>query len=360
MKNINLKQLSKRMVVLGVVGLTMVSCQKEQITFSALENSENNPLSTQLQDSIIPTINIQAQNDDERMLEDGESIQVMTSENRRFNISEILRIRAINKDSLEIANFAPSNITDVTITITDKNGVTTELFKADIIEAYVNKRIKNPIVLAHDSLISQIKFDYEGESKFVKKLKELKSVKWAVKPTDHDPQKDPKNNWKDYPLALDFRKAMGIMINSAYVSILPDLLTKLKADTIVKNDKVTIMTDTEKEQVILNFQNHGQFNVGVIDFVNYVNGLGGGHTIGFTTSGYSKYYKQTFVDETLGHEFGHCLGYNHSSNMTYSQTYNGRKHGFGQIFGKVWLNLILTNELPITQHTYFRPQELTW
>ena len=130
------------MLSFGVFSLLFSSCQKEEEIGIALKDTQ------------IPTLSIHAENDTERMLEDGESLAEMTHENRRFKVSEVLRLRAIGKDSMEIANFAPVNITDVTITMKNIDGNITELFKLDTIDAYVNKRIKFSLGLAHDSLIA--------------------------------------------------------------------------------------------------------------------------------------------------------------------------------------------------------------
>lgn len=83
------------------------------------------------------------------MFYDGESEEEMTSEERRYEIGKVLRIKPIDATTIEVANFAPVDIEDATIIATiDIEGVETEieLFTITRIRAHARGELKYPFV----------------------------------------------------------------------------------------------------------------------------------------------------------------------------------------------------------------------
>lgn len=339
--------ITKKLVMLGfsLFVLTLFSCQKEILHLEPVP--ENNK---------IPTLSIVAENDYEKMFEDGESIHEMTSEDRRFKMAEIIQIKAINKDSIEIANFAPVDVKDIIIKMTKNDGTIVDLLNADIIGAHVIKRIGVSMNLGSESEVSQIKFDYEGNTSLVNKLKKLKAISWQVKPHDYD-QDNNHQNWIDDPSPKMFRLAIGMLINSAYVTLEPEILEQMKLDTLVKNDGITIITNEEKEKDYNNLKSRKILNIGVVDPSHGTIGLGGYSIYGLTERLYKDSYSN-INNEAAGHEFGHVMEYKHGSNMTYEREFGGRLHGFSMIFKRVWNNVIKSGELLIKPTEYYVPNDL--
>ena len=50
------------------------------------------------------------------MLQDGESIDLITSEDRKFEIGKVLRVKPIDNFTIEVSNFTPLDLENVTIT----------------------------------------------------------------------------------------------------------------------------------------------------------------------------------------------------------------------------------------------------
>jgi len=327
----------------AVAALALASCQKDS------------DLALQLVKDKLPTVSVVAENNKERMFEDGETLLEITAESRRFKVAEVIRIKAINNDSIEIANFAPVDVKNIIISMTKPDGSNVDLFEADVIGAYVEKRIPFSLDLSDTTPPATVKFNYRGESTTVKGLKKIQTVTWQLKPHDYDPANNPKNNWIGNPSPKQFRLAIGTMINAAYVALEPALLEQMKLDSLNKDGKI-LLTETEKENKYKQLLNLKTLNIGIVDPWKGTVGLGGGSVYGLTTS----IYKQSYVKaqgEVIGHEFGHALGYPHGSNMTYANTVNGRRHSFGLIYDRVWNNVIDAGNMPIKAADYYIPND---
>lgn len=332
-------------LILCLFAISLWSCQKDTNYLEAVEKSDG-----------LPTISITAENDRERMYEDGESISEMTSESRRFRIAQLVRIKAINKDSIEVSNFTPVNIENIVVTMTKGDGTIIDLLKIESLGAFVNKRIPVSMNLANDSDLKLAKFDYKGNSIIIDKFKQISKILWEIKPHDFDPNRN-HSSWEDSPSAKKFRIAIGAMINVAYVSSKLELLDQMKKDTLFDNDGITLISNEQKEKDYNRLLSTKTLNIGILDENGGTYGLGGGSTYGIMAS----IFKQSYFSnpgETLGHEFGHVLGYSHGSNMTYSKIINGKRYGFGLSFKNLWNDLIALGELPITESNYFIPEDL--
>ncbi|HFK5529467.1 TPA: fimbrillin family protein [Elizabethkingia anophelis] len=299
-----------------------------------------------------------ANNDDERMFDDNEPLEVMTSAQRRFKISEVLRIKQVEKDIIEIANFAPINLTDVTIVLKVGGGKTRKLFKADIIGANVIKRIPFALNLPEGQSLSAAEFDFEGASPVLQKLKELRSILWTLQPSDIDNINDPNDNWIDTPLPKHFRSINGVMINLAYVALDPRLKERFLQASIVNNTGVKFLTRDDKINDIGRLQGERYLKVGIVDPRNGALGLGAGSTYGLDYVMIKYNYNPLRINDVAGHEMGHVLGYDHYSNMTYPGTYNNVWQGFSLIYRDVQKLLMEERGLPILEDLYYLPSDI--
>ena len=77
------------------------------------------------------------------MLQDGESIDLITSEDRKFEIGKVLRVKPIDNFTIEVSNFTPLDLENVTITA-KINEIDQELilFKINKISAHALKQIR--------------------------------------------------------------------------------------------------------------------------------------------------------------------------------------------------------------------------
>ena len=77
------------------------------------------------------------------MLQDGESIDLITSEDRKFEIGKVLRVKPIDNFTIEVSNFTPLDLENVTITA-KINEIDQELilFKINKINAHALKQIR--------------------------------------------------------------------------------------------------------------------------------------------------------------------------------------------------------------------------
>lgn len=81
------------------------------------------------------------------MFQDGESIALLTSEARRYDIGQVLRVKAVDLTTLEVANFAPTDIVNATILVTiEGHPKPVKLFNIGKIRAHAVQEIKYPFI----------------------------------------------------------------------------------------------------------------------------------------------------------------------------------------------------------------------
>ena len=294
------------------------------------------------------------------MFQDGEAVAVFTAENRRFEIGKVLRVKAVDETTIEVSNFAPVDLMEVTIWCTiDGFAQPIKLFNIKKIRAHATQTIKYPFVEGTNKFmdvdghvvdlskyqttgipVKQVSFDFTGETELVKKLKKLSKLKWTIKMTDIDSHNDPNNNWKDDPDAKDARRFTGLMINLAYV--FQDETTRRDfVNEPITNNNGVLFSMAEKEQIYERLLSIPRFDCDVC--VN-VAGLGGGSSFGLINYHLRLYLTSNGASSTAMHEIGHMLGFSHSSSMTYAIVGRGAVTPIMANYDRMLKN----NELPIT------------
>lgn len=306
----------------------------------------------------------------ELMYEDGEEMSMMTDKSRRFDVSKVLRITAINNTTIEVANFAPVDISDATIlaTIAGRDQKI-QLFKIGTIKGHRIKQIQYPFITGQDVYLdvnnhevnlsayktegikpADISFEFTGTSPLIAKLKKLSIIKWKLKMHDFDPN-NADNDWLDEPTAKQFRMLTGFMINFAYMYTDSLLRSRLINEPITGDDGKTWLTTAEKEADWLKAQAVTNINCGLTD-TRKVNGLGGGSSIGLPDWLTLNYMSTSY--STPFHEFGHILGYSHASSMTYPQN----NHGVVPVFMTRQDEMMASGDFPVRLDNYYQRSDL--
>jgi hypothetical protein len=304
------------------------------------------------------------------MFQDGEPLQTMTSESRRYEIGKVLQVKAINETTIEIANFAPVDILDATILLTIEGQANrVKLLKIKKIRAHGVQEIKYPFIEGATNFLdsdnrevelaqyktagiatSKVSFDFAGETELIRKLKSLAKLKWKVKYHDFDDADDPNNNWKENIDAKDIRRFSGFIINMAYLISSDNTMNAFANEPIVDNDGV-LMSVEQKKAALQKMIDIPKVNCGVV--VN-VSGLGGGSTYGVANHVLHDYLTKDPSFITI-HEMAHMIGYSHSSSMTYP---NSEKKGAVVAAGRVYEQMLKNNEFPIKVSNYYTPSDL--
>ena len=308
------------------------------------------------------------------MFKDGDPVATMTSEAMRFEIGKVLRVKAINETTIEVANFAPVDIENATIIVTiEGQPKPIKLFKIKKIRAHAVKEMKYPFVEKTTNFLdtennevslsefkttgiatNKVSFDFTGETELIQKLKLAAKLKWKVKPHDFDPNHDPANNWKDNITAADFRRYIGFIINNAYLIQAEETKTAFLNEPIYDNDGVTLLTLEQKKVAFQKFIDITNINGGVV--VN-VSGLGGGSTFGVANHILRDYLTKDPCLITI-HEMGHMIGYSHDSSMTYPKKIDNVDRGATVAIGKIYMQLLKSDAFPIKVKNYYKPSDL--
>lgn len=308
------------------------------------------------------------------MFKDGDAVATMTSESMRFEIGKVLRVKAINETTIVIANFAPVDIEDATILVTiEGQAKPVKLLKIKKIRAHGTQEIKYPFVentkiffdvdnkevdlsqyKATGIATTKVSFDFTGETELIKKLKLATKLKWKIKSHDFDSTHDPKNNWKDYVDAKDFRRYIGFIINMAYLIQADETKNAFLEEPIYDNDGVTLMTIEQKKVAYQKYIDIININGGVTENAS---GLGGGATFGVADHILHDYLAVDISFVAI-HEMSHMIGYSHSSNMTYSRKINNVDRGATVAIGKVYEQMLKNNSFPIKTNNYYMPADL--
>jgi hypothetical protein len=307
---------------------------------------------------------------DELMFEDGEAMSVMTSESRRFDINKVLRVTAVNNTTIEVANFAPVDITDATILLSIAGQPQKiQLFHIGTIKGHRIKQMPYPFISGQSEYLdvnnakvdlsaykasgikpADVSFEFTGTTAFIGKLKKLSIIKWQPKMHDFDPE-NLDNNWLDEPTAKQFRMLTGFMINFAYMYTDAAMKGRLVNELIVGNDGTTPLTTAEKEADWIKAQTRTKINCGLTD-TRKVSGLGGGSTFGIPDWLTLNYMTNSY--STPFHEMGHVLGYNHSSSMTYPQNNRGNV----PVFMARQDEMNKAGDFPVRLDNYYQPGDI--
>ena len=341
-----------------------ITCSKEQ---PIEENGENNQ---------ILKVAFDTDENSTIMFYDGESEEEMTSEERRYEIGKVLRIKPIDDTTIEVANFAPVDIEDATIIATiDIEGVETEieLFTITHIRAHARGELKYPFVEGNTEFldvngntvdlaqfktsgipVEEINFNYTGTSELITKLKSLQALNWKFKYHNYDPNSNPDNNWADEVTAKDFRRASGIMINFGYIVLSEEYKTAFLAEHLF-DDNLNVLTEEDKEDVYQRLLAKGEFNLGKTVKVGGLASLGPGRVLGFAENIYRDYLVKASTADLTTHEMHHTLGFNHTSNLTYPKTVEGYdgKVGAVRVAIEVKQKMLDEDELPIKLSNYY-------
>lgn len=304
------------------------------------------------------------------MFQDGESMALLTAESRRYDIGKVLRVKAVNETTIEVANFAPVDIEDATILMTIAgSSKQIKLFKVKKIRAHGVQVINYPFMDGISKFadtdggeidlspykttglaVDKVSFDFTGETELIVKLKKLARLKWKIKYHDFDASDNTADNWKENIDAKDVRRFSGLIINLAYLIQAEETKTAYVAEPITGNDGVTVLTKAQKETAFQKMIDIPQFNCGVV--VN-VSGLGGGYTFGLANHVLNDYLTQDVCFIAI-HEISHMIGYNHESTMTYPKDGKGAVEACTRIYKQMLAN----QQFPIKPAAYYKQSDL--
>jgi len=318
------------------------------------------------------------------MFQDDTAQSVMTSlVDRAYEIKNVIRVRAVDPLTIEIANFAPIAFENVII-LANINGVNSQLqlFKINKIGGHAIQQIKYSFIdgetnfktLNNNDVIDlseykesgipteDIKFNFMGDGEVFKKLKRLDALSWKIKYHDYDTNNDLNNNWEEDISAKDIRRFSGLMINLGYVFTSNEFKQQFLDEEIIDNDGETILTQVEKEVLYQKLLDKTLFRCGKV--VNFSGWGGWGYVNGneYSILGFAEHILRDYLKIETGfitaHEFGHCLGYNHSSNMTYPIKVNEVNTGISPVTSRIMNLFFERNEFPISTDNYYMPDDL--
>ena len=355
----------KKFLSIIIICLSIISCSKDNVALELKEYSFD-------------------ETNSQLMFQDGTAQSVMTSlDDRTYEIKNVIRVRAMDPLTIEIANFAPIAFENVII-LANINGVNSQLqlFKINKIGGHAIQQIKYSFIdgetnfktLNNNDVIDlseykesgipteDIKFSFMGDGEVFKKLKRLDALSWEIKYHDYDTNNDLNNNWEEDISAKDIRRFSGLMINLGYVFTSNEFKQQFLDEEIIDNDGETILTQVEKEVLYQKLLDKTLFKCGKV--VNF-SGWGGWGTVNgneYSILGFAEHILKDYLKIETGfitaHEFGHCLGYNHSSNMTYPIKVNGVNTGISPVTSRIMNLFFERNEFPISIDNYYMPDDL--
>ena len=355
----------KKFLSIIIICLSIISCSKDNVALELKEYSFD-------------------ETNSQLMFQDGTAQSVMTSlDDRTYEIKNVIRVRAMDPFTIEIANFAPTAFENVIILVNIK-GVNSQLklFKINKIYGHAIQQIKYSFIdgeanfktLNNNDVIDlseykesgipteDIKFSFMGDGEVFKKLKRLDALSWEIKYHDYDTNNDLNNNWEEDISAKDIRRFSGLIINLGYVFTSNEFKQQFLDEEIIDNDGETILTQVEKEVLYQKLLDKTLFKCGKV--VNF-SGWGGWGTVNgneYSILGFAEHILKDYLKIETGfitaHEFGHCLGYNHSSNMTYPIKVNGVNTGISPVTSRIMNLFFERNEFPISIDNYYMPDDL--
>ncbi|MFV0483113.1 MAG: fibronectin type III domain-containing protein [Bacteroidales bacterium] len=299
---------------------------------------------------------------------------------RRFQVANLLRVKPISTDSIEIANFAPVDIADATIIATIEGyDEPIELFKISKIRGHGRQIIRYPFADGQTRFLSTsgkrvdlsvfnkgissdaISFDFAGETELIKKLRELKKSKWEIIFWDYTGNG---GNWSRTFTPKDARRFTGIMINLAYMFVQDYYRAEFVKEYIIGNDGTSSFTNEQKNGVLDDLNNKDFYELGKVS--GTTDGLGGGSVFGLAEwilAGYLQY--SSGVADITSHELMHTIGYGHSSNLTYSKYIDTdgdgeeEETGINPVTRRVMKKMFEENLFPITSGNYYKQSDFS-
>ena len=320
------------------------------------------------------------------MFQDDEEVSVMTSadenpgvkiENRTFEIGKVLRVRAIDEFTIEVANFAPINIENAIITA-NIEGINSQiqLFKINKINAHSIQEIKYSFIdestdfkTVDNAIVdlskfkesgipsTDITFDFTGDTEIITKLKSLAILNWDIRYFDFGKKYPNDIYYKDAITPKDIRRLTGLMINFAYTLVSDGFKEEFLEEYLFDNDGV-VYTLEEKEAIYQRILEKEYFSIGVlapdIPYAGMAN-LGGNMWC-LMESLINRYLTLPDTENYIyvaAHELGHNLGYKHSSNLTSEHTIDGVKTGISLLAKRISVALLEANDYPINIDNYY-------
>lgn len=304
-----------------------------------------------------------------QMFQESELQEIMTSEARRFKLSQIIRVKAINSNTIEVANFAPVALEDLTIIATIAGIGKIKLFRINKIRAHARQELKYSFFEEESRFYSvdggvvdlkrfrsigihpnDISFNYEGSSDLVSKLKTLSRLNWELKFHDFDVQNSTADNWASNIAAKDIRRYTAFMINMGYIIASKSFEEDFLKEHLVKNDGITVLTLDEKVTIYNRMITKGYLKCGKVEKVS---GFGDESTFGISES-----VLNNFITKSTGFDtafvFGHCLGYDTNSNMTLPIKLDEESVGLSEVLDRATEDYLTKNEFPISWRNYYK------
>lgn len=309
------------------------------------------------------------------MYRDDEPLDSVYSLWRQYEVGKLVRIKPLSATQIEVANFAPVDLENVTILAKiDTIESTIQLFHIDKIRAHAVQVIEYPFVtgtaifLTSDNeeldlssfekgiASSQITFDFTGESEIVKQLLALKKLKWSIYYNDFNEDNNPETNWALDMDARDARRFTALLINYGTLFISEEFKEDFLAEHIIGN-KGDVYTVEQKQGIIDNLLAKPLYRCGK---VVKVSGLGGGSVLGLAEHVLNDFMKALIVapPDIISHELMHTIGFNHESNLTYSKTVDGVRTGINPVTERVAKQFFEEgNRFPINNENYYKPED---
>lgn len=305
-----------------------------------------------------------------QMYQANETEAERTSPDRLFNITHVVRVKPIDAFTLEVANFAPTEIENMLITATiDGVSKKIKLFNIKKIRAHAVQEIKYSFLdestgfqamdgsivdlkefKAEGILPNKITFDFEGDTPLIQKLKTLAPLKWKIKFHDFNTNDDPASNWIPVLRPEDTRRLSSMMINFGYIMASEKFKEQFYKQYFTDNDDVAMTSDAIKAAYkrLIDLE---LLNVSIC--VN-VYGLGGGSTFGVADFISIDGIRAVGL-EVAGHEIGHCIDYTHTSNFCSWDDHEGKPAGMMNLTSRMARQLL--SEFPITNDNYYMPSD---
>lgn len=312
----------------------------------------------------------------EEMFTDAEPQSVILSPERRFNVNRVVRVRPMSVTRIEIANFAPIELQDVTVSMSIAGGpqhvavATVSTFRAHGITTLdypflagdhrartTDGAVVDLSAYAAGVPADQVTFDFSSRTGAAKALADLDAWNWQINWTDFDPANNTGDNWQSGMTPRQARLYTGFIIDYAVAWNAPGFEGRIVAEQLT-DDAGTLLTAEEKHTVYT--QLHSQtYNVGIVENVA---GLGGGNTFGVADWVLTWFFQHLpdgttpavpISEDVFPHETGHKLGYGHSSNMTYGNA----QGSFTAVSSAQLQSAWDAGVLPITATNYYQPSD---
>lgn len=363
----------KNLLAIIVICLLIISCSKGDKNFLDLKEYSFDKTNSQL------------------MFQDDEEVSVMTSaeenpsvkiENRTYEIGKVIRVRAIDEFTIEVANFAPINIENAIITA-NIEGINSQiqLIKINKINAHSIQEIKYSFIgestdfkTINNEIIdlskfkesgippAEITFDFIGDTEIITKLKSLAILNWKIRYFDFG-KKYPNDKYKDAITPKDIRRLTGLMINFAYTLVSDGFKQEFLEEYLFDNDGV-VYTLEEKEAIYQRILDKEYFSIGVLapdsGYVGWASIGGNGWCLSeWQIYSYPRMTSNNNYAQFASHELGHNLGYIHGSNLTAMHQIDRVQTGIMPLSKRISVALFEANDYPINIDNYYMKDDFS-